>query len=253
MAEPPIDAEFDVDPVVTCPSCGQLNRVRLQSTAGRFRCGRCRTVLVASSQSSGRAGPAGPMLSRARGWVGAAIVVGLVVAYLAMNQDGSWSTPTAEPMRSATPPMAPPRTVLPERRLPQNMVLQETSYPGNGKLAVSNGTQTDAFVKLTHRGSGGPVKAFYVRAGTDFEVDGVPDGEFALEFALGRDWDHEASRFTRDRHFTRFDQPLVYETRQTSTADRVLWRYPVHRVTLHPVPAGNAPTHGISEAEFGGN
>lgn len=51
--------------IVACPSCGQANRLQLGTDrAGRFRCGRCRTYLVAPSAGThaprGAGGETGP-------------------------------------------------------------------------------------------------------------------------------------------------------------------------------------------------
>lgn len=115
---------------------------------------------------------------------------------------------------------------------------------GYGRLTVENGTSQDAAVRLKTNGE--TMRFVYVKAGHTISIRGVAPGVYDLLFANGVDWDVITQRFKRDKSYAKFEEPLDFREEETQTGIR----YSTFRVTLHPVPSGNARTSSINESEF---
>ncbi|WP_322750853.1 MULTISPECIES: hypothetical protein [unclassified Frankia] len=128
-------------------------------------------------------------------------------------------------------------------RQPVNGSLGPGKRGGLGKLTIKAAT-TDAVIKLT--GGGTLIRNIYVRAGATVTADGIPDGTFDVFFTTGTDWEAAASRFTRDCDFSKFDQPLSYQTKYYSTQTQ----YTTFTLTLYKSVGGNASTSSVDPDSF---
>ncbi|WP_322760792.1 hypothetical protein [Frankia sp. Cr2] len=128
-------------------------------------------------------------------------------------------------------------------RQPANGNLSPGKRGGLGKLTIKAAT-TDAVIKLT--GGGTLIRNIYVRAGQTVVADGIPDGTFDVFFTTGTDWESAASRFTRDCAFSKFDQPLPYQTKYFSTQTQ----YTTFTLTLYKSIDGNASTSSVDPDSF---
>jgi hypothetical protein len=164
------------------------------------------------------------------------------------------AAPTANtPQKTATKPDRPPIAAekpLPDRKLPGGTIIKSSGLNGKCGLQIENGNDKDAAVKLLKTSDNKCVVYFYVSAASTHSVETIPDGSYRLLFMAGRDWDEKNQSFTRDKAFSEFNGHLSFETVKEKRSDGTYVNHRGHRVTLHRVAHGNAPTHGISESEF---
>ncbi|WP_052672516.1 hypothetical protein [Aliterella atlantica] len=117
---------------------------------------------------------------------------------------------------------------------------------GGGSLKVSNGTSSDAYVKLVEPRSSTLVGSLYVKANSASTLDQIPDGTYQVLFVLGEGWNPNAQSFKKNKRFAKFDKLLNFTTTQLSNEIR----YRAFRITLNPVVSGNTTTSRVNEREF---
>ena len=115
---------------------------------------------------------------------------------------------------------------------------------------MENGLNRDAVVKLVRTDSNQCVAFFYVASKATYEIKGIPDGQYNLLFCSGTDWDESKRSFTRNKRFSKFQDPSSWNTVRERNGNTISTRYSSHQITLHGVPTGNARTGYVSEALF---
>lgn len=248
-----IDVQLVEEQIISCPRCGQRNRVHKQQRKVGYRCGACRTELP-NPFAVRRAYPRSfSAVVRGFQWskhgFGLAffgILAVVVLAFLFSPSDTG--TTSHHPPLDATPPAS--RYLPPPRSLPTGAVLSRISHVGNGTLTIDNGTRHDAVIKVVDETARQTVVAFYVAGGSAATIEHIPDGHFRVIFATGTDWDSALGTFTRDKSFARFDKPLDFVTTWRPRGYDVYMEYSVFTLTLHPIVHGNARTTAIAEEEF---
>ncbi len=114
---------------------------------------------------------------------------------------------------------------------------------GNGRLAIENGTDSDAVVTLTGTGTPRrPLMVVYVRSNSKYTVTGIRDGTYLVYYRLGARWDAHTRRFTAVTDSGRFRDEFPYRTTATT--------FPGWRIGLEPVAGGNAQTDEVDDSEF---
>ena len=282
----PIEVEV-VEELVTCPKCGANNRIRSHSAKLRPICGKCRHPLaerftVGKSLSSFFSYMRAHKEARLA-CIAAAILVAVILGVTRLaSQGGSRGTssipsiqtaPQAirEPQRTSsyidnqTPTITPAPTIIvptsvpqpvenkdvtPSRKLPSGTIISAETLSGNGELQVKNGTGLDAVVTIISVRRDRGVASFYVEAGQNGTLASIPDDDYTVQYAFGKDWDSIDQRFTKTRSFGRYDKTLNFDTRTTDLGDRIRTSYSTFSLTLHKTPFGNVTTSGISESEF---
>jgi hypothetical protein len=253
-----IDAEFTVSKIIPCPRCGAKNRISRGRSGGRFRCGSCRNVLEENSRAAPRfRWPTIPYPLRwvARKYIGyiVGIIVAVVLCAVLTAPQKDQADPDSTLSNSHSSPAGVPPAAL-SRRLPTGTVISSRRLDGRGKLTIENGTPSDAVLKVVDISSQRSIVDFYVGANNTYTLEGIPDGLFGVYYTSGEDWDESASRFTRNRMYSRFSEPLLFETTRTTTRtdDEITTHVEsaVWSLTLHHVAGGNAKTAEISEQEF---
>lgn len=139
---------------------------------------------------------------------------------------------------------------------PKNGFSPYNEYFGKGlynndsgnKFTIKNSNSTDAVVLLVDSYSGRKVRNEYIRKGTNFEMTGVPNGTYYLEWASGNNWSPKlklgnlTGGFQSDVSFTK-------------TKDRDDWMsvdgYRGWTVTLYSVSGGDVESQSIKPSEFG--
>lgn len=151
---------------------------------------------------------------------------------------------------SAGLPGGRPPLTLPDARAtstarpPNGHFVRSGSRGGRGTLTVDNGGSVDAVVTLVRGGK--PAVSVYVRESKTYTVTGVTDGSYEIFFTGGTGWDGRARAFGRNCTFQRFDDPLRFRTVRTATEIR----WSTWKITLEPVPGGNASTSDVAPGEF---
>ena len=110
-------------------------------------------------------------------------------------------------------------------------------------FTIENEGSSDVVVTLT-KGRNPDISVF-VRKGRDFTVGGVPDGTYAIFYRYGGTWDDTARGFGRNCSFSKFSNPLKFETRRSG--NRILWQN--WTITLD-VLGGNAPPQDVDPDAF---
>lgn len=105
-----------------------------------------------------------------------------------------------------------PQALKPPQSLASGTLVSEPADIGHGTLTVDNGTERDAVIKVLDEQNTRIVVAFYVRGGTKASIHKLPDGNFRVFYALGKDWDSTGKTFTRDKAFGRFENELNFVT-----------------------------------------
>jgi hypothetical protein len=127
------------------------------------------------------------------------------------------------------------------RALNGTILLDHRVAEGKGKFKTENGTANDGIIVLTDIDGRGIV-AFYVRAGREYTLTGLPDGIYMVYFSMGRNWDGEDLRFTTSPSFEKFEEPFEYITKAT--------KFTIWRITLHAIEGGAGETEAIPPEEF---
>jgi hypothetical protein len=117
---------------------------------------------------------------------------------------------------------------------------------GNGKLAVENGTNEDAVVRLSQLTTAQTLRWFFVKAHRSAHVARIPEGSYRLAFTTGLNWVESEDAFSWHPSYAEFER--TFEYREQRDTERV--QYKSISVTLHPVPYGNVRTKPITRDEF---
>ena len=113
---------------------------------------------------------------------------------------------------------------------------------------IKNSNSTDAVVLLINAFTGKKVRNEYIRKGTDFEMTGVPNGTYYLEWTSGNNWSPNlklgklTGGFQTDASFTK--------TRDSNDWMKVDG-YQEWTVTLYTVSGGDVESESLSASEFG--
>ena len=136
-------------------------------------------------------------------------------------------------------------TVRPARRLSTGTLLRDSARDSLHDLTIENGNDVDAVAVVT-TSQQSPLISVYVRAGDTFTINGIRSGTYLVFFTLGDDWDSAAGRFTRRARFSRFEEPLTFQTTPVPGGTQ----YRSVRITFHTVPGGNAETDPVDPSQF---
>lgn len=123
-----------------------------------------------------------------------------------------------------------------------------SSSPGN-TIEIKNGSNGPAIIKVRHSPSGQLAFSFYVARGETGRVDGIPDGTYNIQYAIGR---YLASNCSSLAH--------VISVQKFAEADTLTTEYQPGEVvtkslsyTLYEVPLGNVRPQAISIDAFNAN
>lgn len=122
-----------------------------------------------------------------------------------------------------------------------NTFEKRESY-GLGRLEVDNGLSKDAHVILAHPKSQLPVCSMYIHSQGQATLVGIPNSEYEVFFSTGTDWDAVDYRFTSNAVYQKFNNTIVYETKNQ--------KYTIWTITLHPVEGGTEGTESVPPDEF---
>lgn len=126
------------------------------------------------------------------------------------------------------------------------LLQDERGGTGYGKLTIVNGRADDAVAMLTPWNADSTVVAAYIRAGDSYTMTEIPDGDYALYFTLGEEWNRVSSQFTSAARRARFEDMLTFDTTQSGNTIY----YSTFEVTLHAVEGGTAATRDVPASEF---
>jgi hypothetical protein len=128
--------------------------------------------------------------------------------------------------------------------LSNGLILKQLEF-GPHTLKIVNGLGSDAVVKLRDVASH-TVLSVYVRAGNEYSNDTIPEGNFVIEFATGREFSTVCGYFLSDMSSRRFEsmQNFTIEFRGNSRYASAI------DITLNPVAGGTARTLNTDDSVF---
>jgi hypothetical protein len=232
----------------TCLSCHKKSIILKALTKGNYRCSYCQSWLseplvssVLQTQSN----------FKCRQLIGLSILVsvGLLTFSIRSVLADTQLLPISSMHMTSQPKtiLKTPSVIALNPSLPSSPIFVSQMNSG-GALTVSNGTNSDAYVKLVEPNSRTLVAAFYVKSTSSFTQEQIPDGTYKVLFVLGKGWNAQTQSFTKNKRFAKFDKLLNFTTTQMVGGIQ----YRVFKITLHPVPSGKAKTSGVSQKEFDG-
>ena len=118
----------------------------------------------------------------------------------------------------------------------------------NNSFKIKNSNTTDAVVLLVNAYSNRKVRNEFVRKGATFEMTGVPDGTYYLEWFSGNDWSPELKVGSKYKGGFRSKASFT-KTKDASDWMRVSGNQ-VWTVTLYSVVGGDVESEGMNANEF---
>jgi hypothetical protein len=123
---------------------------------------------------------------------------------------------------------------------------EDVGTNGHGELAVENGSNEDAVVRLAYVEVDETVRWFFVQAHSTGRVRKIPAGNYKLAFTTGLNWVESEDTFSWHPTYSEFERSFDFKEQHDS--DGV--QFHSIRVTLHSVPFGNVRTKTITREEF---
>jgi hypothetical protein len=114
-------------------------------------------------------------------------------------------------------------------------------------VEVQNGSRGNAIVKIREAETGKLLVTVFVLKNETARYDGIPDGAYTLQYAIGDRLNAHCTNFPRFDSIGEFppSAPLIAEVSATGEKHSRVLRY-----TLFPVPGGNVKPHPIDALAF---
>ena len=114
------------------------------------------------------------------------------------------------------------------------------------RVEIKNGSNGNAIVKLRNAATNKVAVSLYIEKNNFASFDSLPDGRYWVQFETGEDLREDCRRFLHRNSVSQFSD--INSMQMSYTKSKIF--YDVVTYTLYPVPAGNATTRSISDAEF---
>lgn len=114
-------------------------------------------------------------------------------------------------------------------------------------VEVQNGSRGNAIVKIREASTGKLLVTVFVLKNATARYDGIPDGAYTLQYAIGDRLNARCTNFPRFDTIGEFppSAPLVADISESGEKRSHTLRY-----TLFPVPGGNVTPHMIEASAF---
>ena len=139
---------------------------------------------------------------------------------------------------------------------PKNGFSPYDKYYGKGiynnnsgnSFVIKNSNTTDAVVLLVDANSGGKIRNEFIRKGTTFEMSGVPNGTYYLEWFSGTNWysDLKVVSIFKGGFQTGFSFTKLKDTKDWMKVDG----YMQWTLTLYSVVGGDVESENIDASDF---
>ncbi|MFD0000290.1 hypothetical protein [Nocardia sp. NPDC127526] len=170
-----------------------------------------------------------------RSWFAVATIATAVLVSGCGSSTTTTSSPKTSPgssvaasttAKTSTAPAAP----LLNRRAGNGEVVQENGLVGSGILTIVNDNSADYAIVVTNGDPKNPQATIYVQGNSQATLNGIA-GTYYVYLKSGVDWDQATLNFTRDRDFSKFDDPFDADSD---------WE-----IELKPSIGGNASTSDV--------
>ncbi len=179
-----------------------------------------------------------------RGWL--ISIIGSILLTAIINHDYTPSNPLPPPLPTSEQTQTTTKNEFASVLLNGKVLFSDPSYlNGSGTLTISNGSGSDAVVKLITN-SGRKVYSVYVSTNNKYSIENIDDDIYRVLFSFGDNWDSDQKKFTLNPRAQAFDDTFDFKT----TYDGEYIKSTIANITLNPVINGNARTNPIGPEEF---
>lgn len=236
--------------IVSCPNCGQKNRINDNSDSSQAICAKCwtkldvpkKTVQAPPPPKEPYTPPPPPKNNNTEssgsdfGWVWLLVIGGFI--WWVVAQDSGNNTKSSAPSKSYSKPVP----SYPEVAMPYNGAIQMHT---NGERVAPFKIQTSAganyLVKLVSAYSQQPVMTVFVRGGNTVSTE-VPLGTYEVKYASGDKWYGYKYLFGPDTGYSKAESLFTFENTGYQISG--------YTITLYRVSNGNLRTSTISPSQF---
>lgn len=113
-------------------------------------------------------------------------------------------------------------------------------------IQIKNGTAGNAIIKVRDSDSGAVKLSFFVRRGDVASFNGLPDGNYRIQYALGDKLGVDCRTFLNPDSAAQVPSIQIFRTERTST--QIITK--AYSLTLYPVPHGNLRPEKIDLSAF---
>lgn len=117
---------------------------------------------------------------------------------------------------------------------------------GGHVLEIDNGSKGDAIIKVREANTNTLLLSFFVASNQKAQVNGIPDGDYKVQFARGTALDGECRNFLTLEWAEQFPGVQAFRTERTAT--QIITS--VLSYTLYEVAGGNVSPQTISAQDF---
>ena len=266
--------------VISCPNCGQKNRIDPKSGEGQTICAACWTRLNAPQKPiqpppppEGSYTPPRPQKDATKNgtsgfrWVWWSLITGGIIVgfYFQAPQDTNNSA-TVKSHSAAKPTLNYPKVAAPSDDVIKTPLKPIPSYPEvtmppNGAiktytnseqvapLKIQTSHESNYFVKIVSVYSQQPVMTIFIRGGNTISTK-VPLGTYEIRYASGKKWYGYEHFFGPGTNYSKADEIFTFETKKTSTWEGTTYQTTGYAITLYQVPHGNLKTIKIDPSRF---
>ena len=196
------------------------------------------------------------------GWIFLATSSGSSTAYsYPSNAAYSYSSPSSP---ATTPPNAPADSQAAEE---VDLGPPCAATPANGKvlagrsnlsseghrLEIDNGSSGDAIVKIRNASTNRVYASFFVRKAAKASLDGIEDGSYTIQYAVGDRLTEGCDSFTGDFRVAEFPATEPFHAEYVNDYRGEGYTYQVLSYTLYTVAGGNVRPTSISATDFNSN
>ena len=237
-----------MDNIVTCPNCGQKNRIKNYPDGTIPICSKCWTALNIPKPSvqpppppkeSYTPPPKKNVTNKKQGfdlwWIWFLLIGGFI--WLIVSLDTT-NEPTKKPTYS-TPRAIP---TYPEVAMPYNGAIQ--IFTNDQRIApfeIKTSQGANYLVKLVSAYSQSPIMTIFIRGGNQVTTE-VPLGSFEVKYASGEKWYGYQYLFGPNTVYSKTDKTFIFQ----DTGDQITG----YTITLYQVSNGNLRTSIISPEQF---
>ena len=240
-----------MDEIISCPNCGQKNRIALNQDSSQAICAKCWTRLNVSKKTvqppptlskEPYTPPPKSINSKGQKFWGYIFLASAMGGFIwwAVSQDTSNNIKTTTPTK--TYEKSKPIPNYPEVAVPPSGVLK--AYTNSIKIAsleIRTSHRANYLVKLVSVYSQMPVMSIFVRGGDTISTK-VPLGTYEIRYASGEKWYGYEHHFGPETSYYKADRTFVFaNTGYTITG---------YTITLYEVPSGNLTKSRISPSQF---
>ncbi len=238
--------------IISCPNCGQKNKINENADSTQAICAKCWTKLNAPTRTVHAPPPpkepyTAPPLENNKnsddsgfsfGWVLTLVMIGFICWIVAQALNNSTSTKTTD--RSYT--KANPVPSYPEVAMPYNGQIQmHTNGERVAPFTIQTSQGSNYLVKLVSKYSQQPVMTIFIKGGNTVSTE-VPLGTYEVKYATGEPWYGYKHLFGPDTGYSKAESALTFENTGYQISG--------YTITLYRVSNGNLRTSTISPSQF---